>query len=524
MVVCGALLSAVPMFALDYAFESYMTSQARERLHAQAGGALNLAEARLDQAAHVLTSLASAGIEECGPSALEAMRLAVFTSTPLKGLSLLDDQGRELCTHVGALLDAYAVTREYPIAGKNFSLAAARFRDLNERAMRLRLERASGRSLAALIAIDALLPGLEQDKTVSGRRLRLQFADGETVAVRPNGSEDHSFEQGAAVSVRKSSARYPIVMYAELVREALTAEFAGLQLIARIAMLVFLSFGLGMLWMSIRRNGQDPIAELKRALRDGEIIPYYQPTVDLKNGRVRGAEVLARWRRRDGTLVSPAHFIPLAEQSGLIFELTRVLMRRALEEIGASYRDRPRLRVGFNLFAGHFIDARIVADIEKIFTGSPIKLNQIILEVTERAPLPDLDEARRIIEMLQALGTKVAIDDVGTGHGGLSYLLKLGVDIIKIDKMFIDAIGTERYSQTIIETLVELSRTMNMEVIAEGVESVEQVEYLRLKGVTEAQGYVFAPPLPASSYLTLVEAMERPQLSVSPAQSAMAVA
>jgi sensor c-di-GMP phosphodiesterase-like protein len=102
----------------------------------------------------------------------------------------------------------------------------------------------------------------------------------------------------------------------------------------------------------------------------------------------------------------------------------------------------------------------------------------------------------------------VAIDDVGTGHGGLSYLLKLGVDIIKIDKLFVDAIGTERYSQTIIELLVELGRTMNMSVIAEGVETVEQVEHLRRKGVTEAQGYVFTPPLPANSYRALIEAME----------------
>ena len=137
-------------------------------------------------------------------------------------------------------------------------------------------------------------------------------------------------------------------------------------------------------------------------------------------------------------------------------------------------------------------------------------MQQLVLEVTERAPLPDLDEARRVIASLQELGAKVAIDDVGTGHGGLSYLLKLGVDIIKIDKMFVDAIGTERYSQTIIETLVELARTMNMEVIAEGVERIEQVEYLRRKGVYEAQGYVFAPPLPVNSYLALVDAMDRP--------------
>jgi len=524
LVVGGALLSAVPMYGLDRAFESYMTGKESERLDIQASGAMNLAEARLDQARSVLTKLAASGIEECGSSALEAMRLAVFTSTPLKGISILDDQGRELCTHVGSLLDAYAVTREYPLAGNNFSLAAARFRDLNERAIRLRLERASGRSLAALIAIDALLPGLEMEKIGGGRRLRLEFTGGDVVAVRPNGKDDDSFDNGSAISVRKDSGRYPIVMVAELSRDALAGEFAGLQLIARGAMLVFFGCGLGVLLMMIRKNGRDPVAELKRALRNGEIIPYFQPTVDLKSGRVRGAEVLARWRRRDGTIVSPAHFIPLAEQSGLIFELTRVLMLRTIEEVGPTYRDRPRLRLGFNLFAGHFADARIVEDIKKMFTGSPVRMNQIILEVTERAPLPDLAEARRIIEMLQALGTKIAIDDVGTGHGGLSYLLKLGVDIIKIDKMFIDAIGTERYSQTIIETLVELGRTMKMEVIAEGVESVEQVDYLRHKGVTEAQGYVFAPPLPANSYLSLVEAMERPNVGAAQLQPATAAA
>ena len=202
--------------------------------------------------------------------------------------------------------------------------------------MRLRLERASGRSLAALIAIDALMPGLELEKTAGGRRLRLQFANGETFAVRPNGNEDRGFDEGAAISVRKVSERYPVVMFAEFSANALVGEFAGLQLIARVAMLVLFGFGLGLLWMSFLRNGQDPVAELKRALRDGEIIPYYQPTVDTKSGRVRGAEVLARWRRPDGTVISPAHFIPLAEQSGLIYELTRVLMRRALDEVGMS--------------------------------------------------------------------------------------------------------------------------------------------------------------------------------------------
>ena len=142
----------------------------------------------------------------------------------------------------------------------------------------------------------------------------------------------------------------------------------------------------------------------------------------------------------------------------------------------------------------------------EVFAGSPIRLSQIVLEVTERQPLDDLDMARRVIAALQELGCKVAIDDVGTGHGGLSYMLKLGVNYIKIDKMFVDAIGTERYSTTIIETLIDLARSMRMEIFAEGVETFEQVKYLRERGIFLAQGYAFAPPLPGSLFRQLLEA------------------
>jgi EAL domain-containing protein (putative c-di-GMP-specific phosphodiesterase class I) len=133
-------------------------------------------------------------------------------------------------------------------------------------------------------------------------------------------------------------------------------------------------------------------------------------------------------------------------------------------------------------------------------------MSQIVLEVTERDPLADLETARRVIAGLQELGCKIAIDDVGTGHGGLSYMLKLGANYIKIDKMFVDAIGTERYSTTIIETLINLARSMRMEIFAEGVETFEQVKYLRDHGIYLAQGYAFAQPLPGPLFRELLEA------------------
>jgi EAL domain-containing protein (putative c-di-GMP-specific phosphodiesterase class I) len=135
-------------------------------------------------------------------------------------------------------------------------------------------------------------------------------------------------------------------------------------------------------------------------------------------------------------------------------------------------------------------------------------LSQIVLEMTERQPIENLTDTRRVIAALQGLGVLIALDDVGTGHSGLSYMLKLGVDIIKIDKMFVDSIGIDRNSTAIVETLIDLADNMRMEIVAEGVENFEQVVHLRNLGIRAAQGYVFAPPLPSSSFLQLVEAID----------------
>ncbi len=183
-------------------------------------------------------------------------------------------------------------------------------------------------------------------------------------------------------------------------------------------------------------------------------------------------------------------------------------MRRVRTEAGAAVGARPHFKIGFNLSALHFTDEAIVKDVGAIFAGSQIALSQVLLEVTERQPLENLTMARRVIAALQGLGVHVGIDDLGTGHSGLSYMLKLGVDFIKIDKMFVDAIGTERYSTTIIETLVGLGRDMRMDIIAEGVETFEQVQHLRERGIRKAQGYVFAPPLPGPSFLQLLDASD----------------
>ena len=168
--------------------------------------------------------------------------------------------------------------------------------------------------------------------------------------------------------------------------------------------------------------------------------------------------------------------------------MTRDLMRRVCREAGEAIGQRPALKISFNFAGQLFSGQSIVKDVRNIFAGGPIKYSQVVLEVTERDPIENFTETRQTIAALQGLGVRIAIDDVGTGHSGLSYMLKLGVDIIKIDKMFVDAIGTDRNATTIVETLIDLAHNMRMDIVAEGVENFEQVMYLRERGIRSGAG------------------------------------
>jgi sensor c-di-GMP phosphodiesterase-like protein len=246
-------------------------------------------------------------------------------------------------------------------------------------------------------------------------------------------------------------------------------------------------------------------SEIETALLGGEFVPFYQPIFDITSGKLLGAEVLVRWRKPTGELVSPGAFIPLVENSGLIIDITRSLMRQVCADIGQTLESRPDLYISFNVAPRHIKDSVILNDVGSIFEGSRIRLSQVVLEITERHELENLSAARRAIAALQALGCRVALDDVGTGHSGFSYILKLGIDIIKIDRLFVEAIKTDAQAQAIISTFVDLARNLRMKIIAEGVEQPEQITYLRNMGIVAAQGYCFAPPLPAPVFVQLVE-------------------
>ena len=506
--VVGVALAGVPMVAFNLWLDRFIDRQGHEEVELMARRALALADARVGQVADSLVALAARGIDSCRSAYLESLRQATFATGPIKEISVIAPDGRTLCSDLNLPLGARKVVLSQRLtAAGDYMMELVRLGENPDPMVRVRRVAPSGNSLAALMRTELFLPQVSTEGGQPNAHARLLARDGTTIVESGRPIDGHN-AASTHFTVEIASTRFEFTTSVALPREIVITRHASVQALGSVITGVIAIVILGCALVVPARQRNNPIAEIERAIGAGEFVPYIQPIVDITNGRLRGGEVLVRWRKADGTLVLPGTFIPLVESSGLIVELTRALMRSTRDEIGAAYGKRPHLVVGFNLAAEHFGDETIVSDICQIFENSPIRLNQLVLEVTERQPLESLTETRRVIAALQGHGVRIAIDDVGSGHCGLTYMLKLGVDIIKIDKMFVDAIDSDSNSTTIIETLVDLARNMRMHVVAEGVESFEQVAKLREIGVVSAQGYVFAPPLPASSFLQLVEAID----------------
>jgi sensor c-di-GMP phosphodiesterase-like protein len=511
----GVLLAAVPSFAFEVWLGRIIDRQGQEEIDTSVKRAVSLAESRVAEAIRALDALAAEGINDCRLDRLAAMRRTTFNVAPIKEIAVVARDGQTLCTDIGLPIGQRSVetTEELPGA-EGYVIDLIRLDDGRE-VVRLRRPVGTGATgLAAILPSNQFVPRVATRGDPFDAYARLKTSKGTLigqVGERPSRTTDGLFEATAR------SDRFGFTAQVIIPRGKLAAsqnDLRWLGIYASSAIVLVVGF---VTWLTPRRDRDNPITELKRALAAGEFVPYYQPIVDIMSGQLRGAEVLVRWKRPDGSLVLPAAFIPLVESSGLIRAMTRALMRRVCAEVGPAVGRRPALKVSFNFAGRLFSDKDIVDDVRKIFSASPIKLSQVVLELTERDPIENFTETRQRIAALQELGVRIAIDDVGTGHSGLSYMLKLGVDIIKIDKMFVDAIGTDRNSTTIVETLIDLAHNMRMDVVAEGVENFEQVVHLRELGVRSAQGYVFAPPLPGSAFLQLIEAIDPlPQRAAQP--------
>ena len=254
-------------------------------------------------------------------------------------------------------------------------------------------------------------------------------------------------------------------------------------------------------------------ADLRRAVERQEFVLHYQPTVVLQTGRIAGVEALVRWNHPERGLVPPLEFIGIAEDTGLIVAIGEWVLREACRQTRQwhlEHSTEPPLRISVNLSARQLQQDGLVRMVEDVLADTGLDPSTLTLEITESAVMNDHVTTIVRLNQLKALGVRIAVDDFGTGYSSLSYLRRFPIDVLKIDRSFVDGVADGPQKRALLRTIVDLGRTLNLETVAEGIEQPEELQQLRSLDCELGQGYYFARPLDAES---VEELLTRGELS-----------
>ena len=307
---------------------------------------------------------------------------------------------------------------------------------------------------------------------------------------QPFQSDDELFAVSASVGV--AIADRPGIDGLELVREADVAVYHA-KARGRARAVVFDES----LQAEVEANAAIEIA-LRQGIADDELELHYQPVLDLGSGKIWGTEALVRWNRKGHGQLSPDRFIPVAERSTLIIDLEKWVLHAACRTL-AHWQADPMLRhqkMAVNVSGRHLVEGDLVGTVTEVLRVTGADPHGLEIEITETHLLADFERANDVLTVLRQRGICVAVDDFGTGYSSMGYLRQLEIDTLKIDRMFIARVTDAGYDRTIVEVLVQLGRTLGLDIVAEGVETPEQLAFLQESGCGRAQGYLVARPMP----------------------------
>lgn len=260
--------------------------------------------------------------------------------------------------------------------------------------------------------------------------------------------------------------------------------------------------------------------EMREAIEAGEFVPHFQPKIDLRTGRMRGCEALARWERPGGRSISPGAFIPVAEETGLIDQIGECILRKSCHAAAGWIGKGLPMSLAVNVSPVQLQRADFRDLVLSALTESGLPPSYLELEITESMAIENPDAVREVLGPLKAMGVRLAVDDFGTGHSNLAILSRLNFDVFKIDRQFIQSLERDNSARPIVEMILAMAESLGLETVAEGVETPGQARFLRARGCTYAQGFLYSTALPVDDFIAFTTAWEQRRAKRSAPRSA----
>lgn len=456
-------------------------------------------------AGNVLETLATTIDRSCSADSVDTLRKAVYNSLYFREAGLIYRSAVQ-CTSVRVpqmpVLIGNADLLIWPTTGVHIATPDLTLEDEVSITVLRGLEGAPGFAVSLMLNPRQLLEPVRAAIVEQQIALRIERNDG--IVLSRAGSLLVGDDSPDSLVRRRSFEHYPLRAVVAGNRDALLDNWwQDATLFVLLGLGMSLPLFLILAWIDRRERSMD--AQLSDAIENGELHVHYQPIHEIGSLRAVGAEALLRWQHPQRGMILPSVFVPLAEVSGLINPLTDWLMKTVAADLDGPMADRPDFYVTLNLSPAQFSDADLPDRVRSIF-GASCRAGRLVFEVTEREMLSSSDDlARRVIDILRGDGARVALDDFGTGYSSLHYLAQFRFDLLKIDKAFIDAIGTESITAGLVDDMVTMARRLGLTTVAEGVETASQLELLRTAGVDYVQGWHLSRALPLDKLLAYLD-------------------
>ncbi|WP_162783418.1 EAL domain-containing protein [Devosia naphthalenivorans] len=506
LMLLGAIFAFTPIVAVDHLLDAYVRVQEKATALQYVGDFSSQIEANAAQAINSLRTVLADSPSLCAPTFVENAQSAIENSIGLKQVLVENADGVQYCDAFGRKVEYSPISDTLPVPGRTETITVVQLANMGVPALKITQAMGDTRKVSVFLPLLGRDPEVLAKGFDASAVLRVMMTNGTPVMTVGDPALLVDRAPAEIISGERFAGEFPIKVEYALPFAVARAGYADLDVTFTIISCL-MSGSFLILALHYVRKSRVPAFDLERAISRGEIRPYYQPVINLRTGALEGCEVLCRWEKKNGQVVPPGAFIDYAETTGLAIPMTLSLMQQVKYDLGDICQQMPELKVSINLFEGHFRDAGIVDDVEAIFANSKISMRQLVFEITERHPLANSTVAKGVIAGLHALGCRMALDDAGTGHSNLAYIGTLGVDIIKIDRVFVDMVKPDTTLVPVLDGLIALAKDMNCEIVAEGVETEAQALYLRSRGVLQAQGFIFAPALKVRAFQQLALAL-----------------